>query len=100
MSVMVQHCLITRPRHGDDCFNGMNGMNKNTYQKHTYVNVMVKKKIFASFAMFITCSHSSTVGSDLELASACQEVKEKGPIMPIDFKHIQDMYTTCVYVYV
>lgn len=63
----------------------------------------VKKQIFASFPMFIMCSHSwnlkysSTVQSDLELASACQEVKEEGSKMPLDFKHIQHMY---VYMYI
>ena len=103
MSVMVQHCLITRPRHGDDCFNGVNGVNKNTYQKYMQVNLLIKKQIFASFPMFIMCSHrwnlkySSTVQSDLELASACQEVKEEGSKMPLDFKHIQHMY---VYMYI
>ena len=62
-----------------------------------------KKQIFGPFPMFIMCSHnwnlkySSTVQSDLELASACQEVKEEGSKMPLDFKHIQHMY---VYMYI
>ena len=78
-------------------------MNKNTYQKYMQVILMVKKQIFASFPMFIMCSHSwnlkysSTVQSDLELAFACQEVKEEGSKMPLDFKHIQHMYV-CMYI--
>ena len=35
---------ISRPRHGDDCDNnGVNGVNKNIYQKYMQVNLMIKK---------------------------------------------------------